>query len=493
MDLLAKSTVAQVNPGPEPPERAGRIPAIVAALETIEKLEGLTEGEFTWLALHGTERFGKDGDLVFSQASPPDHLMFILHGDVLVHRHSSSPVSVMIPQAGRITGKAPFARIKAWNADGRSSGDTWILALPDSLFPELLTAIPSMTRRIVQLLLDRNREYTRAEEQIGKLAALNRLAGNLAHELNNPASAAKSATSHLLNAEEGRSGRTSYQVGMALGTEERLNGYLDWLSRLRYAISKSRQTASSNPTRDTASLEDLLITWLEEREFAEPWKLASILAEANIQTSTLQELERLVPAHALCDTLSDATAALEREASVRRVSEAADRIFCLVKAVKDYSYMDRQPVQDVNVAECLNTVLHIFQPRLTGVTVRRFYGPDVPPLKAFGSELNQAWAALIENSLDAMDGSGELTLSVKLQGNTILVEITDTGRGISPEFANRVFEPFFTTKPFGQGLGLGLDTVQRVIQRHFGAVAFDSKPGSTTFYVRLPLDRTEVY
>jgi CRP-like cAMP-binding protein len=162
MDLLAKSTVAQVNPGPEPPERAGRIPAIVAALETIEKLEGLTEGEFTWLALHGTERFGKDGDLVFSQASPPDHLIFILHGDVLVHRHSSSPVSVMIPQAGRITGKAPFARIKAWNADGRSSGDTWILALPDSLFPELLTAIPSMTRRIVQLLLDRNREYTRA-------------------------------------------------------------------------------------------------------------------------------------------------------------------------------------------------------------------------------------------------------------------------------------------------------------------------------------------
>jgi hypothetical protein len=151
---------------------------------------------------------------------------------------------------------------------------------------------------------------------------------------------------------------------MALGTEERLNGYLDWLSRLRYAISKSRQTASSNPTRDTASLEDLLITWLEDREFAEPWKLASILAEANIQTSTLQELELLVPAHALCDTLSDARAALEREASVRRVSEAADRIFCLVKAVKDYSYMDRQPVQDVNVAECLNTVLHIFQPRL---------------------------------------------------------------------------------------------------------------------------------
>jgi signal transduction histidine kinase len=92
-----------------------------------------------------------------------------------------------------------------------------------------------------------------------------------------------------------------------------------------------------------------------------------------------------------------------------------------------------------------------------------------------------------------MGNSGMLTLSVRLQGKTILVEITDTGQGIPEESASRVFEPFFTTKPFGTGLGLGLDTVQRVIQKHFGAVAFDSKPGKTTFHVRLPLDRTEVY
>jgi signal transduction histidine kinase len=492
MDLEAKTIAAQMQPEVAPSDRAGRIAPIVSALGTIEYLKGLTEEEFAWIAIHGTERFAKDGDLIFSQGSPPEHLMFILHGDVLVHRHSSSVVSALIPQTGRITGKTPFARIKAWNADGRSSGDTWILELHDSLFPELLSAIPSMTPRIVQLLLDRNREYTRAEEQIGKLAALNRLAANLAHELNNPASAAKSAASHLLSAARGQSQRAGYRVGMALGTEDHLNAYLDWLSGLRSAISGFRQTVSGDSSIDTASLEDVLVTWLEERGVAEPWKLASLLAEANIQVSLLQELERVVPAHALCVALGDATAALEREASVLLVSDAADRIFRLVTAVKDYSYMDRQPVQDVNVAESLNTVLHIFQPGLTGITVRRYYSPDVPVLQAFGRELNQAWAALIENSLDAMGGSGELTLSVKLQGKTILVEITDTGHGISPKVANRVFEPFFTTKPFGQGLGLGLDTVQRVIQKHFGAVAFDSKPNSTTFYVRLPLDRTQV-
>jgi signal transduction histidine kinase len=258
-------------------------------------------------------------------------------------------------------------------------------------------------------------------------------------------------------------------------------------------VSRARQTANGNPSVDNASLEDSLINWLEEKGFDEAWKLAPRLAEANIQLSSLQEIERLVPEDKLCAAMSDAMAALEREASLLLVSEAVDRIFRLVTAVKDYSYMDRQAVQDVNIAESLDTVLHLFQPRLIGITVRRCYSPDVPLLQAFGSELNQAWAALIENSLDAMGDSGTLTLSARLQGKTILVEITDTGHGIPPEFANHVFEPFFTTKPFGKGLGLGLDTVQRVIQKHFGAVAFDSKPRETTFHVRLPLDRSEVY
>src|SRR6202012_2912474 len=219
--------ITNLTPNVIAAEMASPTADIVAALSTIEALKGLTEEEFTWLATHGTERFGKDGDVIFSQGTPPEHLMFILKGEVFVKRHSSSPVSVLIGQTGRITGKTPFSRIKAWNADGRSSGETWILELHDSHFPELLAAIPSMTQRIVRVLLDRNREYTRAEEQIGKLAAVNNLAANLAHELNNPASAVKSAASHLLSTAEGQTEQAGYRIGMALGTEDRLNPYLD--------------------------------------------------------------------------------------------------------------------------------------------------------------------------------------------------------------------------------------------------------------------------
>jgi signal transduction histidine kinase len=471
-------------------KRGASVAQIVAALRTIEALQGLVEEEFTWLAAHGTERFVRDGNVIFSQGTPPEQLIFILRGDVMVHRHTSSPVSVLIGQTGRITGKTPFSRIKAWNADGRASGDTWLLELHDSRFPELLAAIPSMTERIVRVLIDRNRQYTRAEEQIGKLAALNKLAANLAHELNNPASAAKSGASRLLSGMESTDERASYQIGRMLGSEERLDAYLVWLSGLRSAAAQGRQAHTSV---DTALLEDSLLNWLEGKGFEEAWKLAPMLAEAGIQISSLDELEALVPAQTLCVALSDATAALEREASVLLVSEATARIFRLVTAVKDYSYMDREPIQEVKVAECLETVLHLFQPRLAGITVERFYSPDVPPIKAFGSELNQAWAALIENALDAMGDCGTLNLSCKLQEKTILVEIADTGPGIPADCADRVFEPFFTTKPFGTGLGLGLDIVQRVVQKHFGAVAFDSKPQKTRFYVRLPLDRAQVY
>jgi len=279
---------------------------------------------------------------------------------------------------------------------------------------------------------------------------------------------------------------------MALG-KDRLSAYLDWLSRLRSQVSLSRHTATENTFVRTTSLEDSLMCWLESKGFADAWKLAPVLAECRIPLSSLQELEQLVPAHSLCLAIRDVQVTLASYTAILSVTDAADRIFRLVTAVKDYSYMDRQPVQDVNISESLDIVLKLSQPKLTGITVRRLYSPDVPLLKAFGSELNQVWAALVENSLDAMAGSGTLTLSTKLQGKTILVEITDTGRGIPTEYANRVFEPFFTTKPFGMGLGLGLDTVQRVIQKHFGAIAFDSQPNKTTFHVRLPLDRTEVY
>jgi signal transduction histidine kinase len=462
----------------------------VAALDSIEELKGLTPEELRWIADAGTERSVQDGELIFSQGAPPHHLIFILSGSVVIKRHTSSSVSVLIGRTRRITGKTPFSRIRAWNADGRASGNVWLLELHESKFPELLSAIPSMTERIVRVLIDRNREYTRAEEQIGKLSALSKLAGNLAHELNNPASAAKSAALALSQDSGLVRHDARYQLGLGLPDQTALDLYLEGLDAMR---SIARSGSRPGTSILAGEHEEALSEWLEGKGFEEAWKLAPILAEAGISIPQLQDFLTRVPLELQPVALRDLLSTVSQDAVIASIIQASERIFRIVAAVKDYSYMDRQPLQEVDIPRSLDDVLMMFQPRLKDVIITKQFAPELPLFPGYGSELNQAFSALIENSLDAMGDKGNLTLSVKLQGKTLLIEIEDDGPGIPKECQDRVFEPFFTTKPFGKGLGLGLDTVQRVVAKHFGAVAFDSSPQGTTFHVRLPLDRVEIY
>jgi signal transduction histidine kinase len=462
----------------------------IAALQSIGELNGLTLEEFLWIADAGRDRFVQDGELIFSQGAPPHHLIFVLAGEVVVKRHTSSPVSVLTGRTGRITGKTPFSRIRAWNADGRASGDVWLLEIHEGQFPALLAAIPSITERMVRVLLDRNREYTRAEEQIGKLSALSKLAGNLAHTLNNPASAARSAALLLSQKSEPERNSARYELGSKLPDQTTLNLYIDGMNTIRSRMNSSFRQSNSVLASD---LEEALSDWLDGKGFEQSWKLAPILAEAEVSIPHLQEFLAPVPLELQPLALLDLLATVSQDAAIASVIQASERIFRIVTAVKDYSYMDRQPLQEVDIASALDNVLMMFQPRLANVAVKKNIPPGLPLLHAYGSELNQAFSALIENSLDAMENKGTLTLSVKLQEKTFLVEIEDDGCGVPEEFQDCVFEPFFTTKPFGEGLGLGLDTVQRVVAKHFGAVAFDTSTQGTTFHVRLPIDRVGIY
>jgi signal transduction histidine kinase len=472
------------------PHQASTSEERIAALHLIAELNGLTLEELRWIADACTERFVQDGDLIFSQGAPPHHLIFVLAGEVVIKRHTSSPVSVLTGRTGRITGKTPFSRIRAWNADGRASGDVWLLELQESRFPELLTAIPSMTERLVRVLIDRNREYTRAEEQLGKLSALSKLAGNLAHELNNPASAARSAALVLRQNSEYVRNPARYQLGLGLPDQEALDSYTKGLEAIRSKVGSGN---ISNSSTLAGELEDAVLDWLARKGFEEAWRLAPILAEAGVSIRDLEEFLARVPLELQPIALSDLLATVSENVAIASVIQATERIFRIVTAVKDYSYMDRQPLQEVDLPVALDDVLMMFQPRLKDVIIEKNAAPDLPLFQGFGSELNQAFSALIENGLDAMGDKGTLTLAVKLQDKKFLIEIEDSGHGIPNEFQDRVFEPFFTTKPFGSGLGLGLDTVQRVVAKHFGTVSFDTSTRGTTFHVRLPIDRVEIY
>jgi signal transduction histidine kinase len=165
----------------------------------------------------------------------------------------------------------------------------------------------------------------------------------------------------------------------------------------------------------------------------------------------------------------------------------------LVTAVKSYSYMDRGDLVEVDLHEGLETTLAVLGYKLkhTEIVVQREYDRALPKLTVRGSELNQVWTNLLDNAIDALGDSGTITISTHADGECAVVEIADDGPGVPDDVASRIFDPFFTTKDVGAGTGLGLATARRIIvERHAGSLTLDTRPGRTTFRVRLPFTQT---
>ncbi len=466
---------------------------IVAALQTIPVLDGLTSDEFRWLAEHGTERFAEDGSLIFREGEPSRHLNFILRGEIHVRRHNSGPLAYFIGRAGQMTGLLPFSRMKGYGGDGYAVGPAWVLDIHKDLFPAMLAAIPSMGQRCVSVLLDRVREVTRMEQQAEKLSALGKLAANLAHELNNPASAAQRSAASLFG-ELRQYGENKHRLGKLCLSEPESLQYQQWVARARERMASytSLAVAPSSPL-DASDREDELTQWLLGHHIAKPWTIAPALAETRLPLGMYDELAAGLSPSTLPIALATVASSLRVERLAETVVASTVRIFDLISAIKDYSYMDQAPIQEIDLAQSLENTLSMFGSRLAGISLQTDFDPNLPAIRGYGSELNQVWTALVENALDSMNGSGILHLKTSLKGQMAFVEISDTGGGIDPDIESRIFEPFFTTKAPGKGLGLGLDIAKRIVSRHSGFLTVESKPGETCFQVRLPLDQAQAY
>jgi signal transduction histidine kinase len=483
------------------PERPTPVEEIVAALRTVGPLDGLTDEEYAWLATHGTERIAVDGALLFLEGEPAVIMSFILRGEIHVRRKRGGPMSFFIGRAGQMTGKLPYSRMKGYGGDGYAVGPAWALDVPESMFPEMMAAIPSMAQRSVSVLLDRVREVTRMEQQAEKLNALGKLAANLAHELNNPASAAqRSAASLAANLKQ--YGEQTFRLGALRLPQEQVDGIREWVGNARLQAAATVRDAALTSALVLSDREDVLQAWLAAHEVANPWDLSPTLAESGITTEQLETLYRMSTPDVFPLGVAAFTSSLRAERMAATVLDSTVRIFDLISAIKDYSYMDQAPIQEIDLAQSLDNTLAMFNSRLTGIRVEVEYDPLLPTVRAYGRELNQVWTALIENALDAMERQpcespeaprGTLGLKTRLSGAFALVEIWDTGPGIPEGLLSRIFEPFFTTKPPGHGLGLGLDTAQRIVSKHSGFVTVESKPGETCFQVRLPLEPVEAY
>jgi signal transduction histidine kinase len=441
----------------------------------------LPDDQITWFLAQTQEIHLKAGDTYVRQGDPADWMFVILEGQFQWRGEFGGETVVLPGKAGDVTGVLPFSRMKQFTVTGRAITDGRILRFPTALFPELVQKMPELTTRLVGLMSDRIREATRIEQQRDRLASLGKLSAGLAHELNNPASAAKRATSQLrdilkkirdASLELGRRDLTSAQKSEV----EKLEA----LFTLKDVIPADALTISD--------LEDQIDSLLRSHGQNDLWQLAADLARRNIKPEVLESLFATLDADTARAALVRIAASVEVASLLHEIESSTSRISDLVLAIKEYTHMDQAPVQNVDIVKSLETTLTILNHKLKqGVVVQRDY-QSVPFLvNSFGSELNQVWTNIIDNAIDAMHGKGELRVRTYRDDNCVVVEIGDNGPGISREVQPHIFEPFFTTKGVGEGTGLGLDTAQRIVKKHRGNIQVTSKPGDTRFQVWLPL------
>jgi signal transduction histidine kinase len=321
---------------------------------------------------------------------------------------------------------------------------------------------------------------TAIEQNRERLAALGTMAAGLAHELNNPAAAARRAAEDLREAIRTRDYR-------ALAVIDLIDA-----DQFRLMVRLSREVSEREPLRleplERSDREEELIAWLDERNVPDGYLIGPALLDSSVTIADLEKLETAMSAEAFPIAVAWLEAASSAEGLSRLIETSVGRITTLVKAIKQYTFMDRDGQQEVDLHEGLDNTLVILHHILKNVVeVITDYDASLPKVTSYGSELNQVWTNLIDNAVHAMNGKGTIRIRTARDGDRALVEIRDDGPGISEANLPRIFEPFFTTKEIGVGSGLGLDIVRRIVWRHDGDIRVESKPGDTRFQVRLPV------
>jgi signal transduction histidine kinase len=446
--------------------------------------DGLTDAQLAELIEGGTEVRIEPSVVLFHEGDHADFWWLLVEGaiDLIRHVGREDTVVARMDAPGRWAGG-----FRAWDehgvylATGRGVTAGRVFRVPAEVLRERSNSWFPFAGHLIQGLYHTARSIESTARQRESLVTLGTLAAGLAHEINNPASAATRAVYALQTASD-----TLVSSLGRLATAELSAEQFAALDALRREIEP--QPAELDPL-DRADREQALSSWLTAHGIVREWTIAPPLAAAGVDPAWCARVAIVLEASALepglewvASTLSVATLVGEVKESTRRISE-------LVAAVRSYSQLDRASMQHIDVTDGLDSTLVMLGHKLPdGVTVVREYSAGVPRVEAYAGELNQVWANLIDNALDAMDGTGRLRLAIRVEGNSVVVEIGDTGPGMPPHVANRAFEAFYTTKDVGKGTGLGLDIARRIVEeRHGGTIAIDSRPGETVLRVHIPI------
>jgi signal transduction histidine kinase len=422
------------------------------------------------------------GDVLFEEDHPADSWWILLDGsvDLVRHLHREETLLGTMDVPGRWAGG-----FRAWDehgaylATGRAATEGRVLCIPAAALRALWTARFPLGLALTEGVSRSARNYESMARRKEALAALGTLAAGLAHELNNPAAAATRAVDVLGQTHEAMLSALRRLATVPVSADEFAR-----IDELRRALSPGPVVADP---LELADREDALSDWLSDRGVHRAWELAPALAAAGADEAWCAQVAAALGDAGLGAALDWIVATLTAAGLLEEVKESTRRISDLVSAVKSYSQLDRASMQQTDVTEGLQSTLVMVAHRIpAGVTVVREFGAGIPRIEALAAELNQVWTNLVDNALAAMDGAGTLRVSARLDASTVVVEIGDTGAGMSEEVRRHAFDPFFTTKGVGEGTGLGLDISRKIVDRHRGDITIDLRPGETVLRVRLP-------
>lgn len=441
--------------------------------------------EQEWLAAHGRLRTLQAGEVLTSRGvGVVEGLFIFLSGHIELHvNRANGRETIMEWHGGDVGGVLPYSRLTVPPGDTVASTVTEIIVIHRDLLPELIRECHCFTSALVHVMVDRARHFTSKDLQAEKMASLGKLSAGLAHELNNPASAIVRSARSL---HEGIA--ASEDAAHALSALGLKSEQLAAIDEVRAQTAEPRPRVARSPL-EVCDLETELVDWLRDHDVE--LDDAAPLIDSGMTTAMLDRLAAsLAPAELSATLRWLAAGALTRQLT-SEISEAATRISSLVNAVKGFTQMDLTTAPGpVDVTEGLaqTVAIHSARAGAKAVSVRLEAAPNLPRAAGVAGELNQVWSNLLENALDAVPQSGSVLIVVEAEGDQLLVSVIDDGPGVPEEIRSRVFDPFFTTKKVGQGTGLGLDIVKRIIQKHRGTVILESQPRQTVFKVALPLE-----
>ena len=478
-------THAQPSQPPETPS-APNAPAgeLVARLQAHRAFQSVPREELEWLAAHGTLEHFDTGDLIAKKGEAVEALYVILSGHVSHFTDQGGTWHKAIDwRSGDVTGQLPYSRMTAAPGNSVIDETAEILCIPRADVASMPFECPNVTAALVHVMVDRVRAFKSSDLQVEKMASLGKLAAGLAHELNNPASAATRSAQLLAEALV-----ESDDASRALGASGFEDDEMAAIERVRATCLANKATTILSPL-ERADREEAISDWLMDHEVDD--SLAAALSETDVTTDLLNDLDAALAADKLRVALRWVAAGCTVRGLVRDIERAASRVHTLVSAVKGFTYMDHAAAtpEPVDVRKGLTDTLAVMGAKARGKSVSMTVdvAENLPRVRGLGGELNQVWGNLVDNALDAVADGGRVTVTGRVENGKVVVRVTDNGSGIPAEVKSMIFDPFFTTKPVGKGTGLGLDIVRRLVDRNNGLIEVESEPGRTQFRVTLPV------